>query len=149
MRPAARVSRRRRPADPHAARGPGASSVREERGAATAEFTMVAALLALLFVLTLQLAVVVHVRNTLIDAASTGARFGALDDRSAADGVARTEELISGAIGVDHAEHVGHRWRSVDAGRELTIVVEADVPLFGLGPGLGHLEVSGSAVEFE
>ncbi len=52
---------------------------------------MVAALLALLFVLTLQLAVLVHVRNTLIDAASTGARFGALDDRSAEDGVARTE----------------------------------------------------------
>ncbi|WP_237704731.1 TadE/TadG family type IV pilus assembly protein [Nesterenkonia sp. F] len=84
-------SRRLCSVEPDGFRRPAASSVDEERGAATAEFTMVAALLALLFVLTLQLAVLVHVRNTLIDAASTGARFGALDDRSAEDGVARTE----------------------------------------------------------
>lgn len=109
---------------------------------------MVAALLALLFVLALQLSMVVHVRNTLIDAASTGARFGALDDRSAADGVARAEELIAGSVGVGHADHVAHRWQDVPDGRELTIDVQADVPLFGVGPGVVQLEVSGSAVEF-
>ncbi|WP_243730509.1 TadE/TadG family type IV pilus assembly protein [Nesterenkonia salmonea] len=121
----------------------------DEQGSATAEFTMVAALLALLFLAVLQIAGMIHVRNTLIDAASTGARFGALADRSAEDGVARTEELISGSVSDRYAQEITYEYMDEPEGRTLRITVDARVPVFVIGPGVGELEVTGSAYEFE
>ncbi|TLP96039.1 pilus assembly protein [Nesterenkonia salmonea] len=110
---------------------------------------MVAALLALLFLAVLQIAGMIHVRNTLIDAASTGARFGALADRSAEDGVARTEELISGSVSDRYAQEITYEYMDEPEGRTLRITVDARVPVFVIGPGVGELEVTGSAYEFE
>lgn len=121
----------------------------DEQGSATAEFTMVAALLALLFLAVLQIAGMIHVRNTLIDAASTGARFGALADRSAEDGVARTEELISGSVSDRYAQEITYEYMDEPEGRTLRITVDARVPVLVIGPGVGELEVTGSAYEFE
>lgn len=121
---------------------------REERGAATAEFTMVAALLTLLFLAVVQFAGMIHVRNTLIDAASSGARFGALDDRSAEDGLARTEQLIASSISTRYAEDISYEYLEEPEGRVLRITVRASVPVLAVLPGVGELEVTGSAYEF-
>lgn len=84
-----------------------------EQGAATAEFAMVSALLVLLSFAILQLTLMIHVRNTLIDAASTGARFGVLEDRTAADGVQRTQDLIESSISSRYAGAVGYEYLSL------------------------------------
>lgn len=110
---------------------------------------MVAALLALLFLAVLQIAGMIHVRNTLIDAASTGARFGALADRSAEDGVARTEQLIGGSISDRYAQEVSYEYIEEPEGRTFRITVGAHVPVLVIGPGVGELEVTGSAYEFD
>ncbi|MDZ5076038.1 TadE/TadG family type IV pilus assembly protein [Nesterenkonia sp. HG001] len=125
------------------------SLLREERGAATAEFTMVATLLVLLTLAVIQLMTFVHVRNTLIDAASSGARFGALHDRTAEDGVERTRSLIASSIAGDHAGDVTYTYVDEEEGRTLRITVRAGVPLMGIGPGLGMLEVQGRAYAFD
>ena len=79
---------------------------RDERGSAVAEFVMVGAILTVLTVSVLQLALALHVRNTVLDAASEGARFAALADNAPADGVARCRTLIALAIGGDYARDV-------------------------------------------
>lgn len=129
-------------------RDPGAA-VGSERGSATAEFTMIAALLALLFVGAVQVAGMIHVRNTLIDAASTGARFGALADRTADDAAARTEQLISASVSSHYAEEISYEYIEAPEGRTLRITVRAQVPMLVVGPGFGELEVTGSAYEFD
>lgn len=130
----------------------GVSQVRraaEDRGAATAEFAMVSALLVLLSFAILQLTLMVHVRNTLIDAASTGARFGVLEDRTASDGVQRTQDLIESSISARYAQGVGYEYVPEPEGQTLRITVQAQVPVLGLFPGVGSLEVTGSAYDFE
>ena len=71
---------------------------RDDAGSAVAESSMVYALLALLFFTVLQGGLIVHTRNVLIDAASAGARFGALADRTPADGAERTAEVIAATV---------------------------------------------------
>lgn len=122
--------------------------MREERGSATAEFVMVSALLVLLTLLIIQLAVFIHVRNTLIDAASTGARLGVLHDRTAQDGAQRTAELITGSVSEQYAEDISYEYVPADEGRMLRVTVRAQIPLLGTYLGAGELEVTGSAYEF-
>lgn len=110
---------------------------------------MISALLLGLCLAVVQIAGMVHVRNTLIDAASTGARFGALQDRTADDGLARTRELISSSVSGRYAEDVTYDYSESPEGRTLRITVQAQYPLLGLFPGVGDLEVSGSAYEFD
>ncbi|MVT26174.1 TadE/TadG family type IV pilus assembly protein [Nesterenkonia alkaliphila] len=119
-----------------------------ERGAATAEFTMVAALLVLLFLAVIQFAGMIHIRNTLIDAASTGARFGALNDRTGEDGAARTQALISSSIASRYAQDITYEYLEVPEGRTLRITVRAQVPVLVVGPGVSELEVTGTAHEY-
>jgi hypothetical protein len=116
-----------------------------DAGSAPAEFVMVAALLTVLTLGVLQLGVALLVRNTVLDAAAEGARFGALADNRPADGVVRTRELISTAIGADHARDVRvttGEWRGHPA---VTVTVRTTLPVLGLlGIGDG-LEVAGHA----
>ena len=63
--------------------------LRDETGSAVAEFVMVGALLTVLTLSVIQLGLALHIRNTVIDAAAEGARFGSLADNQLADGVAR------------------------------------------------------------
>ena len=94
----------------------------------------------------LQLALALHIRNTVLDAAAEGARFGALADNTPHDGVARTIDLISSAIGPDYAGDVRAsvgEWMGYPA---ITITVRTTLPVLGpIGPE-GALEVSGHAV---
>ncbi len=119
---------------------------RDDRGSAVAEFALVGVLLVLVALSVIQIALAMHVRTTLLDAAAEGARFGALADRAPADGVARTRDLITQAIGPDYAGDISvaaGSWRGFPT---VEITVHAPLPMVGLlGVGQG-IEVSGRAV---
>lgn len=109
---------------------------------------MVGALLIAVFLSVLQLALALHVRNTLMDAAASGARYGTLADRDAADGVQRTRELIGGALNEGFARDI--QGRSVDIGGRpgLVITVRAGIPLIGMTPVFGQFVVHGESVRY-
>jgi hypothetical protein len=116
-----------------------------ERGSAVVEFVLVGALLTILALSVLQLALVLLVRNTVLDAASEGARYAALADNTGEDGVARTRDLITTAIGSGYARDVDESVGTY-LGHPATIVtVRSPLPIVGLF-GIDHgLEVSGHA----
>jgi Flp pilus assembly protein TadG len=123
-------------------RGPGWT---DDDGSAVVEFTFVAALLTALTLAVLQLGLALHVRNTVIDAAAEGARFAALADNGPADGVARTKELITVAIGTEYAQDVTAQSGTFLGHPSIDIRVVTRLPLLGL-IGVEHaLEVSGRA----
>lgn len=116
----------------------------EETGSTPAEFVMVGALLTALTLAVLQLGLALLVRNTVIDAAAEGARFGALADNTPSDGAARTADLISTALGESYAGDVSATTGSYLGQPALIVTVRAPLPLVGLlGPSA--LEVSGHA----
>jgi Flp pilus assembly protein TadG len=100
----------------------GADASGRERGAAVVDFVLVGALLTMFFVSIIQLALILHVRNTLIDAAASGARYGTLADRSADDARRRTGELIGTALNADFARDIETREVTFQGLR--TLVVE-------------------------
>jgi hypothetical protein len=125
--------------------GIGADASGRERGAAVIDFVLVGALLTIFFVSIIQLALILHVRNTLIDAAASGARYGTLADRSADDARRRTGELINTALNADFARDIQTREVTFQGLRTLEVTVRAPLPVIGLiGPREG-LEVTGHA----
>lgn len=107
-----------------------------ERGSAVVDFVLVGALLTLFFVSVVQLTLALHVRNTLIDAASSGARYGALADRSPEDARSRTIDLITMALNGDYAADVVAVEETRDGYGTLEVIVRAPLPVVGLaGPG--------------
>jgi hypothetical protein len=117
-----------------------------ERGAAVVDFVLVLLVLLPLVLGILQLALVLHVRNTLASAASEGARHAAVVGSSGPAGRAKTEELIDGALSPGFERTVVVRPAAVGGAPGYEAVVEADVGLLGLaGPGI-HLRVTGHAV---
>jgi len=120
-----------------------------ESGAAVAEFVMVVALLTAVFISVLQLALVLHVRNTLMDAAAAGARYGALADRTADDGAQRARSIVSESLSPSFAKNVSaHSFRVADA-QGVRIVIETGFPLMGFLPVAGDLTVSGEALGYD
>ncbi|MDT9591575.1 pilus assembly protein [Nocardioides zeae] len=120
---------------------------RDQRGSAVVDFVLVLAVLLPLFVGIVQVALVLHVRNTLTSAASEGARHAAAYDRDLADGAARTREEISRAVAASYAEDVRAEAHSVNGQPGVRVTVVATVPALGLGgPGI-ELRVHGHAVE--
>ena len=120
--------------------------IASERGSAVAEFVMVGAILTVLTVSVLQLALALHVRNTVLDAASEGARFAALADNGPADGVARCRTLITLAIGADYARDISVSTGSWRGDPAVTVTVRTTLPMVGLIGIAGGVEVSGHAV---
>jgi Flp pilus assembly protein TadG len=120
---------------------------RSERGAAVVDFVLVLVVLIPLFLGILQVALVLHVRNTLTAAASEGARYAATVDRAPGAGAARTREQISGALAARFARQVTAGPATVHGAPGVVVDVTADVPPLGLwGPAV-RLRVSGHAVE--
>ena len=114
---------------------PGAGPPGTDRGSAVVEYVMVAGLVAMIFAATLQLALALHVRNTLIDAAAAGARYGTLADRSPEDGVERTRRIVTGALGPRYAQDVVATTAAVGELRTLEITVVSPLPVVALfGP---------------
>ena len=111
---------------------------------------MVAALLLFVAMGVFQLGLALYVRNTLISAASEGARYGARADAQPGDGVGRTEALITSSLSASFAQDV-RAARSVTASgvRVVEVRVTAPLPVIGpIGPG-GVLSVSGRAFSEE
>ncbi|WP_216853616.1 TadE/TadG family type IV pilus assembly protein [Phytoactinopolyspora halotolerans] len=111
-----------------------------------AEFTLISALLAILFLAILQMAFVVHVRNTLIASAAEGARYAANANRTLADGAARTEALIAESLSPSLARDVTSRMIDLDGAATVEVNVVTTLPLAGLLGVDRGLSVSGHAV---
>mgnify|MGYP002738263554 CR=1 FL=1 len=84
----------------------------------------------------LQVTLALHVRNTLVDCASEGARYGGLADREPGDGAARTRDLIALSLAAGYADDVTARHTTVGNLPVVEVTVRAPVPAIGLwGPG--------------
>lgn len=116
-----------------------------ERGAAVVDFVLIGALLTLLFLAIVQLTLVLHVRNTLIDAAASGARYGTLADRNDGDAKERTVQLITAALNADFARDVGTSESTFQGIRTLEVTVRAPLPVIGFIGPRALLEVKGHA----
>ncbi|MCX6500038.1 MAG: pilus assembly protein [Arthrobacter sp.] len=116
-----------------------------EHGSAVVDFVLVGTLLTLFFLAIIQLALVLHVRNTLIDAAASGARYGTLADRGAADAKERTTQLIGVALTAEFARDVSTTETSYGGIRTLEVTVRAPLPVIGLIGPREMLEVKGHA----
>lgn len=100
-----------------------------------------------LFLGILQVALVLHVRNTLTAAASEGARYAATVDRPLEAGVARTRAQIRASVAERFAEDVRATSVVLDGVVAVRVEVAADVPPLGLwGPPV-RLVVDGHAIE--
>jgi len=106
---------------------------------------MVGVLLTVLALAVVQLALALHVRNTLLDAAAEGARYAALAGSSDATGVTRTKDLISAAVSAAYARDVSARSASIAGVPAIEITVRATLPVVGLLGLERGLEVSGHA----
>jgi hypothetical protein len=110
------------------------------------DFVLVGTLVVVLVVAVVQLALVLHVRNTLVDAAAQGARFAAAAGRDPADGVARTRELAAAELSPAYAGDVTAA-RVVAGGVALVeVTVRAPTPVVGLVGPAGTLVVRGHAL---
>jgi len=116
-----------------------------ERGAAVVDFVLIGALLTSLFLAVVQLTLVLHVRNTLIDAAASGARYGTLADRNDGDAKERTVQLITAALNADFARDVGTSESTFQGIRTLEVTVRAPLPVIGFIGPRALLEVKGHA----
>lgn len=120
---------------------------RPERGAAVVDFVLVLLVLVPLVLGILQVALVMHVRNTLASAAAEGARYAAAERATSADGVARTRQQIEDAIAGRFADDVTVRRVLVGGVPTIEVVVRAKVPALGLGGPSVDLVVEGHAVQ--
>lgn len=118
---------------------------RDEKGSALAEFTMVAALLTVLTLSVLQLGLVLLIRNTVLDAAAEGARFAALADNGLADGIERTTQLVTVALGPSYAKDITASYGNYLGHPSATVTVRTPLPLLGLVGLERGLEVEGHA----
>lgn len=111
------------------------------------EFVLVGVLVSVLFLGLLQLGLALHVRNTLTAAAAEGARHAANADRTPADGIARTQQVIGAALSESLAGDVGAGYEDVGGVPTVYVEVRATLPVVGLlGPPRG-LVVRGHALE--
>ncbi len=104
-------------------------------------------LLTLVLLSVVQLGLVLHVRNTMTDYASEGARWGARDGRTPADGVSRARALVAAELGSGYAARVSASAGEVDVGgvRTVEVTLTAPLPLVGLVGPAGALTVRGHA----
>lgn len=121
--------------------------VRGQRGSAVVDFVLALVVLVPLVLGILQVALVLHVRNTLTAAASEGARYAATADRPLAAGAARTRQQISDALAARFARDVAVTPDMVGGAPGVEVRVVAEVPPLGLwGPAV-RLVATGHAVE--
>ncbi len=120
-------------------------SGRGERGSAVVDFVLIGGLLTVFFLAIIQLALFVHVRNTLIDAAASGARYGSLADRNPGDARERTERLITAALNSEFSRDVTAGESEYRGLRTLEVTVRAPFPVIGLIGPKAALEVRGHA----
>ena len=122
---------------------------RAAHGAAVVDIVLVSLVLVPLVLGLVQVALGLHVRNTLTAAATEGARYAATVVRAPQDGIARTRAQIARAIADRYAADVTGSDVVVDGVPTVEIRVRASVPALGLwGPGV-EVDVAGHAVREE
>jgi Flp pilus assembly protein TadG len=120
---------------------------RQERGSAVVDFVLVLVVVVPLFLGIVQVALVLHVRNTLASAASEGARYAATYDRGPADGAAHARATVAEVLSPRMAAGVSAAHTTVDGYPGVVVRVRAQVPALGAwGPAVA-LDVEGHAVE--
>ena len=115
-------------------------------GSAVVEFALVSAMVAALFLAVVQVGVALHVRNTLVAAAAEGARYGADADRTPADAVRRTREVVSSSLSAAYAQDVQAAYEDIGGVRTVAVQVRAPLPVLGLVGPSGDLVVTGHAL---
>ncbi|MGZ8800553.1 MAG: TadE family protein [Aeromicrobium sp.] len=124
----------------------GATRPQIERGAAVVDFILIMVLLIPIVLGVMQVALVMHVRNTISAAASEGARAAAVVDGNPSLGAERTRMLIRTAIADRYANQVSAGFGQVGGAPGTVVRVNTEVPALGLfGPGVS-LSVEGHAV---
>ncbi|MFC0674576.1 TadE family protein [Brachybacterium hainanense] len=127
----------------HRHRGGVAAALQREEGSAVAEFPLLAVLIVVIALAVIQGAVILHTRNTLIDASVQGAHHASLVGNTPEDGADRTRMLISQRLG-----------RGIDArvtasqapDGMIDVQVSATFPLVGLYGPAGAMTVDGRAI---
>lgn len=120
-----------------------------ERGSAPAEFVMVSALLVTLVLGLMQVILVVHVRHTLLAAASEGARHAALADVSATGARERTRVLIEASLSPAYSSRISAERSQTLGVPTALITITTPVPTVGLWTAGGEMVVRAHApVEF-
>ncbi|WP_404290371.1 TadE family protein [Glutamicibacter arilaitensis] len=114
-----------------------------------AEFVMITSLLIVITLTLIQLTLVLHVRNTLTDAAANGAHYGTLANRTPADAGGRTRLLITESLHGGFAQNVQVTTNAVGESQLVSVTVSTRVPLIGLLPNGWDLTVRGNAVRYE
>lgn len=105
-----------------------------------------AGLLVLVALTVMQLALALHVRNVLTDAAAEGARHAALDGATDEAGTQRARDLITATLSAGYAENVRTTTVHTDGVELRRVDISAPLPLIGLIGPAGGLEVRGHAV---
>lgn len=106
---------------------------------------MVSVLLLVLALSVFQLGLILYVRNSLISAASEGARSGARADATPGEGADRTVDLITTTLSETFAEGVRAQERTVGGARVVEVTVTAPIPVIGLLGPAGSMTVVGRA----
>ena len=119
----------------------------DESGSAVVDFVLVGVLLTFLFLAIVQLALALHVRNTLIASAAEGARYAANADRTPADGVEMTRAVIHEALADSFAQDISAGLETVDGVATVYVEVRATLPVVGLLGPARALVVRGHAIE--
>ena len=118
-----------------------------EEGSAVVDFVLVGVLVIAVALALIQLALGLHVRNVVTDAAGEGARRAALVGGTEAEAEQRVRALTGSALTEDYVDSVTVSRTTADGVAVVQVDVTAPVPVLGLlGPG-GTLHVTGHAVD--
>lgn len=122
---------------------------RDDHGAAVPEFVLVVLVLVPLVLGIAQVALVLHVRNTMVAAASDGARSAAMLDAGPDAARQRAREVIRTTLADRYADSVVARETRVGGVDVIEVSIRGDVPPLGLwGPGVA-VDAVGHAVRQE
>ncbi|AZL10123.1 MULTISPECIES: TadE family protein [Brevibacterium] len=124
----------------------GESESRSDAGSAIAEFTLIGSLLALVLAGTLQIGLVIHVRNTVIDSAIAGARQASLADQSMADGKRLASELITVSVGERYAQSITVTTAQRGQADVVEVRVRTPLPVLGLWGPAEVWDLSGRSI---
>ncbi|KRD36653.1 pilus assembly protein TadE [Oerskovia sp. Root918] len=117
-----------------------------EDGSAVVDFVLVSVLVVALLLGVVQVVLALHVRAVVIDSAAEGARLAGRADRTPADGVERTRQLIDAALSERFAQDVTAREVELEGLSVVEVTVTAPFPVVGLLGPAGTLTVSGHAL---
>jgi hypothetical protein len=112
------------------------------------EFVLVSTLVVVVVLALAQLSCALLVRNTLVAAATEGARFGAFQGSTPADGAAHTRRLLAMTLPDAYAEDVSAGYEDVHGVPTVVVRVRAALPLIAWwGPSQTITEQGHAVVE--